>query len=91
MPIFPQIYVFLAWFDVQIEKVAFLQFLVTRFVKNPCGLSFYGFEILCELSGSIAVGNTLTNITKSRWMVERNGKFVAVACYPTKIWFFSLI
>ena len=70
--------------------MAFLPFLVTRFVKNPCGLSFYGFEILCESSGSISVGNPLTNITKSRWMMERNRKFFAVACYPTSIRFFRL-
>ena len=49
-----------------------------RFVENPCAFSFYGVEILSESSGIISVGNPLTNITKSRWMVERNEKFFAV-------------
>ena len=48
-----------------------------RFVENPCAFSFYGVEILSESSGIISVGNPLTNITKSRWMVERNEKCFA--------------
>ena len=83
--------IFLLDFKLRLKKWQFLQCLVTRFVKNPCGFSFYGFEILCESSGSISVGNPLTNITKSRWMMERNWKCFAVACYPTNIRFFSLI
>jgi len=56
----------------------FLALLMKRLVENPCGFSFYGVEILSVSSGSISVGNPLTNITKSRWMVERNEKCFAV-------------